>query len=95
MKMTAKAPRLPARTPEELVDALERRSQRRVAGGLIALHHRGERSLGPLWKPLLGALGAVSTVIAWKVLTARRPVSGGVGESFASRCMRRAWLWRP
>lgn len=93
--MTAKAPRLPARTPEELVAALEQRSQRRIAGGLIALHHRGERNLGPLWKPLLGALGAAAGVVAWKVLAGRRPASGGVAESFASRCLRQAWLWRP
>lgn len=93
--MTAQAPRIRARTPEELVDALEQRSQRRIAGGLISLHRRGERHLGPMWKPLLGGLGAAAAVVAWKVLTARRPASGGEAASFAGRCLRQAWLWRP
>lgn len=93
--MTAKAPRLQARTPEEFVAALEQRSQRRIAGGLIALHRRGESQLGPLWKPLLGALGAGVSVLAWKLLTARRPARGGETASFKARCLRHAWLWRP
>ena len=92
--MVAQAPRLRARTPEELVDALEQRSQRRIVGGLISLHHRGERRFGPLWKPALAALGAVTAVLAWKLLAARRPPVGGGDPGWIARGLRLAWLWR-
>ncbi|NUP95105.1 MAG: hypothetical protein HUU28_02970 [Planctomycetaceae bacterium] len=92
--MATRAVRIEARTPEEYVEALEARSQRRVAGGLIALHHRGQRQLGPLWKPLLGALGVATAVLAWKLASARRPASGGDAASLAFGCLRQAWQWR-
>ncbi len=91
--MTAPVLRIQAKTPEEFVEALEQRSQRRIVGGLISLHHRGERRFGPLWKPALGAFGAVAAVLAWKLLAGRRPPVGGVDPGWIARGLRLAWLW--
>jgi hypothetical protein len=49
------------RRPEDYVEALEARTRRRIGGGLLALHRRGETRLGAgPWKVVLGCFAGLA-----------------------------------
>lgn len=66
--------------PEDYVDELEARSRRRLGGGLLALHRRGERALGRgPWKLVLGAAAGAALAGGWRWLATRRSEGSSVG----------------
>jgi hypothetical protein len=65
--------------PEDYVEELEARSRRRIGGGLLALHRRGERALGRgPWKLVLGAAAGAALVAGGRWLSSQLG-SGRVG----------------
>jgi len=67
--------------PEDYVDELEARSRRRLGGGLIALHRRGERALGRgPWKLVLGAAAGALAVGGWRWLAGRAGSGSGAAR---------------
>lgn len=59
MKLARPTP--PHRRPEQYVEELEARTRRRIGGGLLALHRRGEAKLGAgPWKLVLGGLAGLA-----------------------------------
>lgn len=72
LAMTRTNPPLGRQRPEDYVDALEARSRRRIGGGLLALHRRGERALGRgPWKLVLGAAAGAALVAGGRWLSSR------------------------
>lgn len=74
--MKAHPPNPAPRTPEEYLDALDGRSRRRIAGGLLSLHGRGSAELGPAWNVALALCGGLATAIGWRWLTKPKPAPG-------------------
>jgi len=70
----------PPRTPEELLDRIEDRARRRIAGGVLSLHRRGRGSLGAAWLPLAAAGTGLSIFGAWRLVCRIVPALRGLSR---------------
>ncbi len=70
------------RRPEDYVEVLEARTRRRIGGGLLALHRRGEKKLGAgPWKLVLGGLAGLATFGLLRWLSRRRGGTDGAAPA--------------
>jgi len=74
-----------ARNADELLDLVEARTRRRIAGGLISLHRRGHARFGAAWTPLACVGVGASLFGAWRVANGAAFAVGALALSAPQR----------